>query len=85
MLLRGLHDASFRFRQKHNRPAALVIDNFTELAKSDVDTFQRLVKFAKYEADEENLVVTFVASEGRTPRQLKSMLLFLIFIALTLV
>jgi hypothetical protein len=69
-VLRGLHTASVSFRAETGRPAVLVVDNFTELAKRDIDTFERLVKFAKYEADEGNLVVTFVASEGHTPRRL---------------
>jgi hypothetical protein len=69
-LLRGLHDASAHYRSKHGRPAVLVIDNFTKLAKDDIIAFKRLVEFAKYEADEGNLVVTFVASEGHTPRRL---------------
>jgi len=72
-VLRGLHVASASFRSQSGHPAVLVVDNFTELAKRDVATFERLVKFAKYEADEGNLVVTFVASEGHTPRRLAEM------------
>jgi len=72
-LLDALAEAAIRYRQKHKRPAVLVIDNFTTLAKADVPTFERLVKFAKKEADEGNIVVTFVASEGHTPRRLTAM------------
>lgn len=69
-VLRGLNVASARFRSETGRPANLVVDNFTKLAKDDPQAFKRLVEFAKYEADEGNLVVTFVASEGHTPRRL---------------
>ena len=69
-MLRGLHTASASFRAETGRPAVLVVDNFTKLAKRDIPMFERFVEFAKYEADEGNLVVTFVASEGHTPRRL---------------
>jgi len=45
----------------------------TKLAKKDKDTFERLVSFAKTEADAQHLVVNFVASEGNTPRQLQEL------------
>jgi len=73
LLLDGISEAGVRYRQKHKRPAVLVIDNFTTLAKTDIPTFERLVKFAKKEADEGNIAVTFVASEGHTPRRLTAM------------
>jgi len=50
-----------------------VVDNLTVLAKKDPETFERLVRFAKEEADGRNLVVTFVSSEGHTPRKIMAL------------
>lgn len=72
----AIAEAARLYKFKHKKPAVLVIDNLTELAKSDVETFQYLIKFAKYQADEHNLVVNFVASEGNTPQRLKGDLSF---------
>eukprot|EP01128_Nolandella_sp_AFSM9_P005978 TRINITY_DN299_c0_g1_i1.p1 TRINITY_DN299_c0_g1~~TRINITY_DN299_c0_g1_i1.p1 ORF type:complete len:443 (+),score=106.59 TRINITY_DN299_c0_g1_i1:32-1330(+) len=69
----AIAEAASLYEAKHKKPAVLVIDNLTKLAKSDVETFQYLVEFAKYQADEHNLVVNFVASEGNTPQRLKEM------------
>jgi len=70
IVLDAISKASYRFRIQRSRPAVLVIDNLTVLAKKDPETFERLVRFAKYEADQRSLVVNFVSSEGHTPRRL---------------
>lgn len=74
IVLDAISKASYRFRNQHSRPAVLVIDNLTVLAKEDPETFKRLVRFAKYEADQRSLVVNFVSSEGHTPRKLLGMM-----------
>jgi len=73
LVLDAIHYASKIYKRKHGRPAVLVIDNMTKLAKEDIPAFRRLIEFAKYEADEGNLVVDFVASEGYTIHQLRRM------------
>jgi len=70
MVLDGISLAARHYAAKHNKPAILFVDNLTILAKNDAHTFERLIRFAKTEADTKNLVVNFVASEGHTPRQL---------------
>jgi KaiC/GvpD/RAD55 family RecA-like ATPase len=70
VVLDAISQASERFSEKHSRPAVLVIDNLTVLAKEDPATFTRLIRFAKEEADRRRLVVTFVSSEGHTPRKI---------------
>jgi len=73
LVLAGISSASQHYSAKHKKPAVLFIDNLTILAKKDKDTFERLVRFAKTEADSRHLVVNFVASEGNTPRQLQEL------------
>jgi len=70
VVLSAISEASKLFDKKHRRPAVLVIDNLTVLAKKDPETFERLIRFAKEEADGRSLVVTFVSSEGHTPRNI---------------
>jgi len=61
------------YAEKHKQPAVIFIDNLTILAKKDPETFELLVRFAKQEADNNTLIVTFVASEGHTLHQLKEL------------
>jgi len=70
VVLGALSKAGEQFRKQHRRPAVLVLDNLTILAKKDTEAFERLVRFAKYEADQKSLVIVFVSSEGHTPRKL---------------
>lgn len=53
-----------KYKAKHNRPPVLVLDAMDRVAKQDPQLFMRVQEFAKDCADEGNLLVVFVFSDG---------------------
>jgi len=73
VVLKGISQAARVYKTKYNQPVIIFMDDLTSLAKNDKETFSRLIKFARDEAVEKNLIINFVASEGNTPRQIDEM------------
>jgi len=72
-LLSDLRAAASEYRKANDRPLALVIDNFTTIAKHDPVLFSELMSAAKTGADNGDLIITFVSSDGYTPHWIQGL------------
>ena len=65
-LMQPLVDAAAKFKAKYGRPMVLVIDSADRLAKQCPAFLEILQDFAKDSADEGNLRIVFISSDGST-------------------
>ena len=64
ILMQPLVDAAAKFKAKNGRPMVLVIDSVDRLAKKNPDFLGELQDFAKDCADDGNLRIVFISSDG---------------------
>ena len=62
--MQPLVDAAAKFKAKHGRPMVLIIDSADRLAKQCPAFLELLQDFAKKRADEGNLRIVFISSDG---------------------
>ena len=65
-LIRPLTDAAAKFKAKYGRPMVLVIDSVDRIAETNPDFLGDLQDFAKDCADNGNLRIVFISSDGST-------------------
>eukprot|EP01111_Echinosteliopsis_oligospora_P011630 TRINITY_DN3884_c0_g1_i4.p1 TRINITY_DN3884_c0_g1~~TRINITY_DN3884_c0_g1_i4.p1 ORF type:complete len:372 (+),score=47.72 TRINITY_DN3884_c0_g1_i4:78-1193(+) len=63
--------AAVEFKERHNRPPVLIIDNINRLAEKSPRMLTQLQQLAKDHADKKDLIIVFVTSEGKAPRMLE--------------
>jgi hypothetical protein len=71
-LHKALAAAAVKFKEKHKRPAVLIIDSAEIIAKDNPAFFAKLQDFAKQMTDAGNLRLVFVSSDGTVLEQMQS-------------
>ena len=71
--------AAREYRNIYGVPPVLVIDDINILVEHDRTNFDILLRAAKKAADDRVLIVVLVSSEGKGPRYILSIIIFLVF------